>query len=32
MHRGKFVRYDASDHIDPASYTATYRAAVAAGG
>lgn len=32
MQRGKFVRYDASDRIDPASYAATYREAVAAGG
>lgn len=32
MQRGKFVRYDASDRIDPASYTAKYREAVAAGG
>ena len=32
MQRGKFVRYDASDRIDPASYPATYRKTVAAGG
>jgi heme exporter protein A len=32
MQRGKFARYDASDRIDPASYVATYRDAVAAGG
>ncbi|HTD83835.1 MAG TPA: heme ABC exporter ATP-binding protein CcmA [Gemmatimonadaceae bacterium] len=29
MQRGKFVRYDARDGIDPSSYTATYREAVA---
>jgi heme exporter protein A len=32
MQRGRFVRYDASDRLDPASYAATYREAVAAGG
>jgi heme exporter protein A len=32
MQRGKFVRYDASDRLDPASYAATYREAVASGG
>jgi heme exporter protein A len=32
MHRGRFVRYDASGRIDPASYAATYREAVASGG
>lgn len=32
MQRGKFVRYDASDRIDPAAYAATYREALAAGG
>lgn len=32
MQRGKFVRYDARDGIDPTSYTATYREAVAASG
>jgi heme exporter protein A len=32
MHRGRFVRYDASEHIDPASYAGTYREAVASGG
>jgi heme exporter protein A len=32
MQRGKFVRYDASDRLDPASYAATYRDAVASGG
>lgn len=32
MQRGKFVRYDVSDRIDPASYAATYRKAVASGG
>jgi heme exporter protein A len=32
MQRGKFVRYDASDRLDPASYAATYREAVAASG
>jgi heme exporter protein A len=32
MQRGKFVRYDASDRIDSASYAATYRKAVASGG
>jgi ABC-type multidrug transport system ATPase subunit len=29
MQVGKFVRYDASDRIDSASYAATYRRAVA---
>jgi heme exporter protein A len=32
MQRGKFVRYDASDRVDPTSYAATYRDAVASGG
>jgi heme exporter protein A len=32
MQRGRFVRYDASERIDPSSYAATYRQAVAAGG
>ena len=32
MQRGKFVRYEASDRIDPASYAATYREAVASSG
>jgi heme exporter protein A len=32
MQRGKFVRYDASERIDTASYAATYREAVASGG
>jgi heme exporter protein A len=32
MKRGKFVRYDASERIDTASYAATYREAVASGG
>lgn len=32
MHRGRFVRYDPRDGIDSASYAATYREAVAAGG
>ncbi|MDP9204286.1 MAG: ABC transporter ATP-binding protein [Gemmatimonadota bacterium] len=32
MQRGKFVRYDASEGIDPKSYAATYREAVAASG
>ena len=32
MQRGKFVRYDASDRLDPASYAVTYREAVAASG
>jgi heme exporter protein A len=32
MQRGKFVRYDASERIDPKSYAATYREAVAASG
>ena len=32
MQRGKFVRYDTSDRLDPASYAATYRDAVAASG
>jgi heme exporter protein A len=32
IQRGKFVRYDASDRLDPASYAVTYRDAVAAGG
>ena len=32
MQRGRFVRYDASERIDPSSYAATYREAVAAGG
>jgi len=32
MQRGKFVRYDASDSLDPASYAATYREAVASRG
>jgi heme exporter protein A len=31
MQVGKFVRYDASDRIDSASYAATYRRAVASG-
>ena len=32
MQRGKFVRYEPSDRIDPASYAATYREAVASNG
>jgi heme exporter protein A len=32
MHRGRFVRYDPSARIDPGSYAATYREAVASGG
>ena len=32
MQRGRFVRYDASERIDTASYAATYREAVASGG
>ncbi|HET6760673.1 MAG TPA: heme ABC exporter ATP-binding protein CcmA [Gemmatimonadaceae bacterium] len=32
MQRGRFVRYDASERIDPASYAATYRETVASGG
>jgi heme exporter protein A len=32
MQRGRFVRYDSREGIDPASYTATYREAVASGG
>ena len=32
MHRGRFVRYDPRDGIDPASYAGTYREAVASGG
>jgi len=32
MHRGRFVRYDPSAVIDPGSYAATYREAVASGG
>lgn len=32
MQRGKFVRYDASERIDPKSYAATYREAVAGNG
>jgi len=32
MQRGKFVRYEARDRIDPASYVATYREAVASSG
>jgi len=32
MQRGKFVRYDATDGIDPRSYAATYREAVGSGG
>jgi len=32
MQRGKFVRYEASERIDPASYAATYREAVASSG
>ncbi len=32
MQRGKFVRYDAGDRIDPKSYAATYREAVASSG
>jgi heme exporter protein A len=32
MQRGKFIRYEASARIDPASYAATYRDAVAASG
>ncbi len=32
MQRGRFVRYDASERIDPSSYAATYREAVASGG
>jgi heme exporter protein A len=32
MQRGKFVRYDNSERIDPNSYAATYREAVASSG
>jgi heme exporter protein A len=32
MHRGRFVRYDASERIDPASYAGAYREAVVSGG
>jgi heme exporter protein A len=32
MQRGKFVRYEARDGIDPTSYVATYREAVASSG
>ena len=32
MQRGKFVRYDAADRLDSASYAATYREAVTASG
>jgi heme exporter protein A len=32
MQRGRFVRYDASEAIDSASYAVTYREAVASGG
>ncbi len=32
MQRGKFVRYDAAARIDPKSYAAIYREAVASGG
>ena len=32
MQRGKFVRYDAADRVNVASYPATYRDAVAASG
>lgn len=32
MQRGKFVRYDAATRIDPKSYAATYREAVASSG
>jgi heme exporter protein A len=32
MQRGKFVRYDAASRIDPKSYAAAYREALAAGG
>jgi len=32
MHRGRFVRYDPSSVIDPGTYAATYREAVASGG
>ncbi|MFL5466910.1 MAG: heme ABC exporter ATP-binding protein CcmA [Gemmatimonadaceae bacterium] len=32
MQRGRFVRYDARDGIDPGSYAATYREAVASSG
>jgi heme exporter protein A len=32
MQRGKFVRYDSSDRIDPKSYATTYREAVASSG
>jgi heme exporter protein A len=32
MHRGRFVRYDPAGGIDPTSYTATYREAVASSG
>jgi heme exporter protein A len=32
MQRGEFIRYEASARIDPASYAATYRDAVAASG
>jgi heme exporter protein A len=32
MQRGRFVRYDSADHIDPGSYATTYREALAANG
>ena len=32
MQRGKFIRYEASARIDPASYAVTYREAVASSG
>jgi len=32
MQRGRFIRYEASARIDPASYAATYREAVASSG
>jgi heme exporter protein A len=32
MQKGKFIRYEPSARIDPASYTATYREAVASSG
>jgi heme exporter protein A len=32
MQKGKFIRYEASARIDPASYAATYREAVASSG
>jgi hypothetical protein len=31
MNRGKFVRYDRSDRIEPSSYSTLYREALAGG-